>query len=103
MSDETFGQLIKKLREKQGWTLREAADKITEVTFPYLSQLEAGVAKPSENLARRIAKTYGAENSEEEKLVFLARGIPDQLKDMEEKFPRMMAQYRRTQRRPKDP
>lgn len=102
MTDETFGQLIKKLREGKGWSLRQAAEEIGNVSFVYLSQLEAGVAKrPSEELARRIAKTYGAD---EEKLVFLARGIPEQLKEIMEKFPReadAYLAYRRRARRPK--
>lgn len=99
MTDETFGQLIKKLREGKGWSLRQAAEKIGDVSFVYLSQLEAGVAKrPSENLARRIANTYG---TDEEKLVFLARGIPEQLKAIMEKFPREANAYLRRERRPK--
>jgi len=91
MTDEkTFGQLIRELREGKEWTLREAAEKIGEVTFAYLSQLEVGVAKPSEELARRIANVYG---TDEEELAFLARRIPEKLQELEEKFPTMMAKY----------
>lgn len=99
MADETFGQLIKKLRERKGWSLRQAAEQIGDVSFVYLSQLEAGVAKrPSEDLARRIASTYG---TDEEKLVFLARGIPEQLEAIMEKFPREAKAYLRRAKRSK--
>lgn len=98
MTDEAFGQFIKKLRETKEWTLREAAEKIGGVNFAYLSQLEAGVAKPSEYLARRIAKAYGAD---EENLVFQAREIPKQIDEIIQKFPNASAAYFRKTKRPK--
>ena len=80
---ETFGQMHKRLRNAKGWTLRQAADAL-KINFAYLSQLEAGIAKPSEELARRIAETFG---EDVEKVMFLARNVPGQIEDIMKKYP----------------
>ncbi len=87
---ETFGQMLKRLRDARGWTLREAADRLG-ISFPYLSQLEAGVAKrPSEDLAKKIAEVFG-EN--QEKVMFLARNIPAELEEIMRKYPTTSQPY----------
>ena len=86
---ETFGQILKRLRTKKSLTLRQLANEV-QSNFAYLSQLEAGVAKPSEELVRRIAKYFG-EN--EEILVFLARDIPGQIQEIRDKFPNVAPNY----------
>ncbi len=80
---ETFGQVLKRLRNAKGWTLRQAADAL-KINFAYLSQLEAGVTKPSEELARRIAETFG---EDVERVMFLARNVPAQIEDIMKKYP----------------
>ena len=86
---ETFGQILKRLRTKKSLTLRQLANEV-QSNFAYLSQLEAGMAKPSEELVRRIAKYFG-EN--EEILVFLARDIPGQIQEIRDKFPNVAPNY----------
>ena len=61
----------------------------------YLSQLEAGIAKPSEELVHRMAKAFCLEGEERERLIFIARGIPTQIKDIKDRFPNVSPQYLR--------
>lgn len=86
---DSFPKILKRLRADKGLTLRQLADEV-DSNFAYLSQLEAGLAKPSEDLVRRIAK-YFAED--EEKLVFLARDISGQIREIKEKFPNVAPGY----------
>jgi transcriptional regulator with XRE-family HTH domain len=83
---ERFGDRLRKLRlEKFGksLSLRDAAARLG-ITHPYLVQLEAGSEKPSEELARRIARLF---REDEEEMVFIARGVPKAITDIVEKFP----------------
>ncbi|MBI4377312.1 MAG: helix-turn-helix transcriptional regulator [Elusimicrobia bacterium] len=81
---ETFGQLLRRLRKENGdMSLRDLAGKLG-VSFPYLSQIEADVAKPSEELVAKIAKLF---NQDVEKLTFSARNVADQIREIKEKFP----------------
>jgi len=52
--------------------------------------MEADLAVPSEELARRVAKRF---KQDEEELVFLARRMPKQLKEIVEKFPTAAPAY----------
>ena len=96
--DETFGKFLKRLRNQRDLTLRELAIKL-RITYPYLSQLEADLAKPSEDLARRIAHFFG---EDEEQLLFLARDIPAQIQEIKEKFPNIAPTYFRRALRKED-
>jgi transcriptional regulator with XRE-family HTH domain len=87
--DETFGKILKRLRNQRDLTLRELATDL-RITYAYLSQLEADLAKPSEDLARRIAQFFG---EDEEKLLFLARDIPAQIQEIKDKFPNIAPTY----------
>lgn len=90
---ETFGQMLKRLRTDRKMTLRDL-EKEVGVKYAYLSQLEAGLAKPSEDLARKLAKFFG---EDEEKFVFLARDIPKVIDDLKKKFPKQVpAFFRKT-------
>lgn len=81
---ETFGQVLRRLRNDRKWTLRDLEKKIG-VKYAYLSQLEAGLAKPSEELAKRLANLF---KEDEEKFIFLARDIPKVINDLKKKFPK---------------
>lgn len=88
---ETFGQLLRRLRKEQGdITLRDLAAKLGDVSFPYLSQIEADVATPSEDLVKKIAKFF---NQNPEELIFLARDVESQIKEIKEKFPNVAPEY----------
>jgi transcriptional regulator with XRE-family HTH domain len=82
--NETFGQMLKRLRKDRPLTLRDLEKEIG-VKYAYLSQLEAGLAKPSEELARKLAKYFG---EDEEKFVFLARDIRKVIDDLKKKYPK---------------
>ena len=84
LENETFGQRLKRLRKARRLRSSELADKL-KITLPYLSQMEADLAVPSEELAKRIAAEF---RQDEEDFVFLARRVPKQLQDILQKFPR---------------
>jgi transcriptional regulator with XRE-family HTH domain len=86
---ETFGQFIRHLRTQKGLTLRELAKELA-ISHAYLSHLETNLAKPSEDLARRLAQFFGAD---EEELLFFARDIPGQIQEIREKYPRVSEAY----------
>ncbi len=88
----TFGKLLKEHRSKHGFTLRELAEKV-DYNFAYLSQLEANVAKPSEDLVKDLAKLFKISPEEEEELLFLARGVPKQIAEIKQKYPRVAPAY----------
>jgi transcriptional regulator with XRE-family HTH domain len=94
MADESFGQKLRRLRThpSRDWTLRDLAAK-AEVNFAYLSQIEAIVAKPSEELVERLAAVFGLEGRDREEFIFVARGIGEQLKEIKLKFPNLSPTY----------
>lgn len=96
MASEPFGPTIRKLREAKDKTLREAAGALG-INHAYLSQLETGLAKPSEELARKLARYYGAN---EEELAFLARDMPKVIEDIKRRFPTVAPEYFRKASKP---
>jgi len=93
----TFGQRLKQLRMDRKLSSTLLAQRL-KITLPYLSQIEADLAIPSEPLARSIAAFFDAD---EEELVFLARRVPKQLDEIREKYPNAMAAYFRRVKREK--
>lgn len=89
MTEGTFGQRLKKLRMDRKLSLKSLAQEL-KITLPYLSQIEADLAIPSEPLARAIAHFFDAN---EEELVFLARRVRKQLDELMEKFPNSTEAY----------
>jgi transcriptional regulator with XRE-family HTH domain len=89
LPEETFGQRLKRLRRESKLSSTDLASDL-KITLPYYSQLEADLAVPSEELARKIAVKF---NQEEEELVFLARRVPKQLDEIREKYPNQAAAY----------
>lgn len=86
---ETFGHLLRDLRTKKGLTLRELAKELA-ISHAYLSQLETNLAKPSEDLARRVARFF---ETDAESLMFFARDIPGQIQEIKEKYPHVAPAY----------
>lgn len=89
MNNETFGQQLKRLRQEHKEKSSDLAKEF-KISLPYYSQLEADLAVPSEDLARRIAKHF---HEDEEEFVFLARRVPKQLQDIVQKFPKTAPAY----------
>lgn len=83
MPAENFGERLRNLRQSKPLSLRAAATRL-DITHPYLVQLEARSEKPSEDLARRIARLFEVD---EQEMVFLARGAEKTITDLAEKFP----------------
>ena len=83
-SDEPFGKMLRRLRNDKGWTLRDL-EKKAGVKYAYLSQVEAGLAKPSEELAKKLARIFG---EDEEEFVFKARDIPKVIDELKKKYPK---------------
>lgn len=86
MNGEGFGERLRRLRlNKFGspLSLRVAATRLG-ITHPYLVQLESGSEKPSEELARRIARFF---EEDEQEMVFVARGAAKAITELVEKFP----------------
>jgi len=83
-SDEPFGKMLRRLRNDRGWTLRDL-EKKAGVKYAYLSQVEAGLAKPSEELARKLARIFG---EDPEEFIFRARDIPKVIDELKKKYPK---------------
>jgi transcriptional regulator with XRE-family HTH domain len=60
---KTLGELIRELREKHDWSVRELAKKL-KVSAPFLSDVELGRRHPSDDVLERLASFLGttAEN-----------------------------------------
>lgn len=52
-----FGEHIKRLRNENGLTVREAGHKL-DVSANFISQLERGVVKPTDEMIQKIAECY---------------------------------------------
>lgn len=95
---ETFGERLKKLRLSRGLSTLKLAEEL-KVQPSYISNLENGLGKPSEELVARIAEFFG---EEKEYLSFLARGIPQiekarrEIEEIKRKYPSHAPQYLRT-------
>lgn len=56
--DQTLGSYLKKCREDLHLTLRDV-DEITDISNPYLSQLEGNkIKKPSPNVLNKLSELY---------------------------------------------
>jgi transcriptional regulator with XRE-family HTH domain len=56
---QRFGEKLRTLRQRQGLTMREVADKLGLSTHGYIGDLESGRRQPSLELATRIADLFG--------------------------------------------
>lgn len=94
MEEESFGVMLRRRRNERSWTLREMASKIS-INFAYLSQLEAGLAKPSAELIEKLADVFDLKGLGREEFIFVAREIGAQIKEIRQKFPTLAPQYLR--------
>ncbi len=53
----TFGEHLKHLREKNGWSLREL-ERRSGISNPYLAQIEKGDRHPSAAMVQKLAQAY---------------------------------------------
>lgn len=56
---ERFGEKLSTLRKQRGLTMRELAKTLGFATHGYIGDLESGRAKPSLELALKIADFFG--------------------------------------------
>ena len=89
MGEERFGTKLEGLRKRKELTLRELAKKLS-ISHAYLYQIEKGIASPSEELAKKIAKFFG---QEEEDTLFLARDVAGEIKRIMKKYPKIAPAY----------
>ncbi len=89
MDKESFSEWLQNQRKAADLTLRELAEKLG-VKHSYLSQLENRLASPSEDLARRIAQVFEAD---EERVVFLARNVAGLIREIKQKYPHQAPAY----------
>ena len=54
----TFGRVLAEQRKKRGMSRSQLADA-AELSYPYVSQLETGLRKPSRDAAVRLSKALG--------------------------------------------
>jgi transcriptional regulator with XRE-family HTH domain len=85
----TFGQRLKQLRMDRNLNSKLLAENL-KISLPYLSQMEADLAIPSEPLARQIASFFKVDAEE---LVFLARRVTKQLDEIKQKYPKVSTAY----------
>ncbi|MBE3582707.1 MAG: family 10 glycosylhydrolase [Limnochordaceae bacterium] len=72
-----FGQWLRKQRRQAGLSLRRLSAEVG-LHFAYLSQLERGVATPSEPVIRRLAAFFG--DPQPDRLVLSAGRVPETLR-----------------------
>ncbi len=60
LSNEEFGQYLKKIREKKELSLRDV-DKLTDISFTYLNMIEHGKRNVNPTLLRNLAKAYNVD------------------------------------------
>lgn len=70
----SYARAIKEQRDRRGMSRSQLAEA-SELSYPYISQLETGLRKPSRNAARAIASALGISVED------LERTIPSDLKD----------------------
>lgn len=68
-----IGDYLKEIRERRGLTMRQVAIK-TNVSQPYLSQIENGIKKPSPEILKRLAPAYKVSYND---LMVVAGYLPD--------------------------
>jgi transcriptional regulator with XRE-family HTH domain len=86
MARSTFGNKIRRLREKSGLGLRELAERVG-ISATYISVLERDQAKtpPSEDVVVKLARVLGCSQDE---LMALSGRISDDVKKVILKHPR---------------
>lgn len=52
---QSLGDVIRQLREKANWSLRELATKV-DISAPFLSDIELGKRYPSDDVLRELAR-----------------------------------------------
>lgn len=57
-SERTFGRVVVEYRTRRGMTRSQLAEK-SELSYPYVSQIETGLRKPSRKAAGKIADALG--------------------------------------------
>ena len=91
-SDESFGEILKRERTRRKWTLRDMAQRVGS-NYAYISQLESGLGRPSEDLVTRIAWAFEMGEEELEKFLFIARDVHMQIREIREKYPHIAPRY----------
>lgn len=83
--ENVFGKKLKELREKHfpGESLRRVSERIKPESsfFTYLSRIEAGIVKPSEQFLKQVRKAYSLTVDEYNDLVtsYLAQDVQESL------------------------
>ena len=57
MTAKAFGRRLRRLRASTGLSLKQVAPRL-RIDYTYLSKLETGDVRPSEELVRRMARYY---------------------------------------------
>jgi transcriptional regulator with XRE-family HTH domain len=84
-----FGRWLREARMASKRTIAELAEELG-MSANYIRILETRPDRPSELLAVRIAELLG---KDAEEVVFLARGWPERLQDVKERFPTVSKRY----------
>ena len=92
MPDENFGEILRRERTRRKWTLREMAKRVGS-NYAYISQLESGLGRPSEDLVNRIASAFALTEEEREIMLFVARDVYMQIREIREKYPHVAPKY----------
>jgi transcriptional regulator with XRE-family HTH domain len=92
MPDENFGEILRRERTRRKWTLREMAKRVGS-NYAYISQLESGLGRPSEDLVNRIASAFALTEEEREIMLFVARDVHMQIREIREKYPHVAPKY----------
>ena len=88
---ESIGELIRRERLERDMTQRDLANRV-DVGVPYISKIEAGRERPSDDVLRRVAEVFG-QNVDE--FLLAARRLPDDLMDRFASDPKAALEYLR--------
>src|SRR5919199_1361727 len=103
MAEPTFGDLVKRYRQRAGLTQRQLADRAEpRLDFTYVSKIEGNkVPPPARDIVEGIARALRLSPEEREELITAAGRVPRDLEQWVMREPKARQLYRSIQQLPR--
>ena len=103
MAEPTFGDLVKRYRQRAGLTQRQLADRAApRLDFTYVSKIEGNkVPPPARDIVEGIARALRLSAEEREELITAAGRVPRDLEQWVMREPKARQLYRSLQQLPR--